>query len=179
MGQHVHPLIALVALGALACDHPQPAARERPAPPPTETVDAGVAAADSALTAELERVVAWSGQRVWGIAIPRGCTPVRAFEGILVYDCRLRVDQVAAFFAFRFPIGQLERTGEARRFEPGTASSGYARMHSMPAVTGDRARLELFRGAAPVDDPQALALERRLRPRAAAEGRTFDEEDFQ
>ncbi|MCA9558116.1 MAG: hypothetical protein KC583_06055, partial [Myxococcales bacterium] len=120
-----------------------------------------------------------SGDRLWGVGLPRDCTAVKAHDSYIAFDCRLAVDALTAFFTFRFPAGRLQRTGDARRFEPGTDKSGYARMHAYRRRGGVEARLVVFRGAGDDADPMARALFARLRPKASADRPALTEEDFE
>ncbi len=182
MGQYVHALTlgGVLALAGAGCGEggPPPA----PAAARAEPADAAPIADAAPAPPErrvMERVPTWSGERLWGVGLPRDCTAVKAYDSFVAFDCRLAVDALTAFFTFRFPAGRLERTGDARRFEPGTDRSGYARVHPFSRRGGVEARLVVFRGAGDLDDPMARTLFARLRPKAGAAQRTLTEEDFE
>lgn len=180
MGQYVHALTlgGVLALAGAGCGEggPPPA----PAAAPATPADAAPApdAAPPPERRAMERVPAWSGERLWGVGLPRDCTAVKAHDTYIAFDCRLAVDTLTAFFTFRFPAGRLERKGDARRFAPGTDRSGYARVHPFSRRGGVEARLIVFRGGGDPDDAMARTLFARLRPRAATARPTLTEEDF-
>lgn len=131
---------------------------------------ADAAVADAAVAPRPRRsgIALASDEAAWGVVIPIGCTPVFARPDWIECRCRLTVDALRRYFAFRFPAGRLTALGRGHRFDPGTTVAGHAVLLPFAGPDGVRSRLLLFAGEA-VGDPAAAEIIDRLAPAAQRE----------
>ncbi len=135
-----------------------------PQPPPSVDAAARPSAPDPAtrLAQEEGDLPLPSGDVVWGISVPTGCTANEAYESWIGFACRPSVDVLGRYYRFRFPALRVEPDGEALVVRPDDAR-GYARLQRV-LRGGSRARLIIFRDRFPGDDEGARRLRDRLRP---------------
>lgn len=159
--------LALVLLLLIGCG-------ERPAAPVDAAVEdaafdaAPVDAAPVARPPRRSGIALASDESAWGVVIPIGCTPVFARADWIECRCRLPIDALRRYFAFRFPAGRLTGLGRGHRFDPGTTVAGHAVLLPFAGRDGVRSRLLLFAGDA-LGDPAAAEIIDRLVPAAERE----------